>query len=315
MSRLFVAAVFVALSFAALSPVFLSAQPWAGGAFSDQSDGRTDWDRFSGTARTRFGVVPVDRIPDRIESTHPRYNPGFRFGDHGAFLGIDPEVRSSRFFTPPEISAIDASEYLGLPQRRPDDRESANTLAPAARADTSVAIRRPTNFFQRPGLMEPPSVVSEEDLNRLPVEQRWFRDIGRRPTLANLPGNPLGPGAPGSGEAFAVGGEILTAPGTAAAGPITDSAPVVHPAQARRQFEQALESQLLAAPSVHLLSPVQVSIQDGVVTVRGIVASQADKVAVGTVLLGNPAVKQVNNLITVIPRDPGDNPAPIDVKP
>ncbi len=310
---LFIVVVFVA--FFRPETVFPDAPPgWE--PFPPNPEQRTDWDRFGGTARTRFGNTPVDRFPDVIESEHPRHNPGFRLGSNNSFLGIDANVRSSRFFTPPDVKPLLPSDYLG--QRvvpRPDEDGSANTIAPVARADTSRPIQRPPNFFDRPGIMEPPAVVSEAELDRLPGQQRWFRDIGRRPTLADMPGNPtVPPDASGSGEAFAVGGELLSAPGAPGPG-IVEHSVQVNPVVARRQFEQILENQLLSASSVHLLSPVQVSYQNGVVTVRGIVASQTDKIAVGNILLQNPNVKQVNNLISVVSRDPSEDPGIIEAMP
>lgn len=87
--------------------------------------------------------------------------------------------------------------------------------------------------------------------------------------------------------------------------------------QARRRIrlqEERLEAVLLGHASIHALSPIQVSLAGTTATVRGVVADQRSRLAVGSVLLGDPAIKQVNNLTTVLSDDPNQRPEPIDAK-
>lgn len=66
-------------------------------------------------------------------------------------------------------------------------------------------------------------------------------------------------------------------------------------------IQTSLEQILLQHPGVHPLSPIQVQFRDGVATVRGIVPSQTNRIEAGRVLLSDPRVKTVANLLTVLP--------------
>ena len=70
------------------------------------------------------------------------------------------------------------------------------------------------------------------------------------------------------------------------------------PEQLQKAFREYLEAQLLRSPDVNPLSPVQVSYQNGVVTVRGVVPTPSARAAAGYILLSDPRVSKVNNLMT-----------------
>lgn len=75
------------------------------------------------------------------------------------------------------------------------------------------------------------------------------------------------------------------------------------PAEQYQLFIEELEGQLLSSPEVTPLSPVQVDFQDGVATVRGVVPTPTARMAAGKILLANPEVKRVNNLMTYVRND------------
>ncbi len=279
------------------------------------SEKQTDWDRFRGMARTRFGNRTIDGFSDPTDSKNARFGSGSQFGPNSSLWKIDAETPSSRFFTPPEIRPLLPSDFLGQRVGSPSEKDgSANTIAPAARTNSTQPIRRPKGYFDRfakPDITQPPAVVSRDELNQLPGQQRWFRDLGRST------GNQSTPNAANASGVFSVGSERLVPPTPSSSGAAvssTSQSMPVNPAVANRQFEQMLENTVLSASSVHFLSPVQIAYQNGVATVRGVVASQADKIAVGNILLQNPAVRQVNNLISVVPLDPGQNTSVIEVR-
>ena len=240
-------------------------------------DRTLDWDHFDLRSRSRF-ASPV-------------------FGD-GALEKLDSE--SIRFFGRPRLgSAVDASPPLTDQNRKPSVASvpSANIPRQVDVADPRT-VRRPTGFFQRSGVWESSGVFDEP---AAPREQRWFRE-------------PVGTPSTGVGRgAVAVGGDE-----THRATPQTELLrtpnPPSNPEQVRRRFEEKLEGMLLSDPRVHLLSPVQVSFNGGIATVRGVVPNQTHKVAVGNILLSDPAVRQVNNMISVVPLDPSRNPSPITPK-
>ncbi len=72
------------------------------------------------------------------------------------------------------------------------------------------------------------------------------------------------------------------------------------PEQMQKAFREYLEAQLLRSPDVNPLSPVQVVYQDGVATVRGVVPTPAARAAAGYILLADPRVSRVNNLMTCV---------------
>lgn len=74
-------------------------------------------------------------------------------------------------------------------------------------------------------------------------------------------------------------------------------------AEQYEMFIEELEGQLLSSPDVTPLSPVQIDFQDGVATVRGVVPTPTARVAAGKILLADPRVKRVNNLMTYIRND------------
>lgn len=295
-------------------------EPAGAEATRDSRNERTDWDRFQVESRTRFGRMPLYRMPEYLDQPDSRFGGGARFGRNNTFRGIDGDAPGSRFRQASEPEPLLPSDYLSETASRPPEPAAAPASADVA-GPQSQPIRRRPGFLQQPdrrGVFarpEPAELLSEENLGRTPLEQRWFRDIGRRNVLPGLGSVDRRTDPAQGGLAVAVGGEEMlrgTEQNAAPAQP-EPANPAVDVARQRRRFEQQLEGMLLTDASVHFLSPVQVSFQDGIATVRGVVPAHPYKVAAGNVLLTVPAVKQVNNLISVIEVDPARNPQPIEV--
>ena len=249
-------------------------------------DRALDWNRFDVRSRSRFATQI--------------------FGD-GALEKFDAE--SLRFSRSPRLGAID--DVSPEPQRGSVSIQTPRTttqpaivpVQPDIADPLSLPIRRPIGFYQRPGVLEP-STVFDEPPTATQREQRWFRESGV-----------LRGGIPEGGAGLgAVGGEepLRSAPETQVGTIRTPSTLALNPEQSRRRLEERLEGMLLSDPNVHLLSPVRFSFNGGIVTVRGVVPNQTHKVAVGNILLSDPAVRQVNNMISVVPLDPSRNPPPIE---
>ncbi len=75
------------------------------------------------------------------------------------------------------------------------------------------------------------------------------------------------------------------------------------PEEMEQIFIENLETQLLRSPDVNPLSPIQISVQNGVATVRGVVPTPSARVAAGKILLSNPGIVRVNNLMTYVRND------------
>lgn len=273
---------------------------------------------LNATTRTRFGTFSINRMPNQLDFSNSRVPSAGKFGRNKRYLGMDTQDPSFRFKPQEEPGSLNPSEFLGETASNQRERvPSANIPVRPDVAATTGQPRQPTGFFQRPGIMDPPALISGEDLIRTPGEERWFRDIGRRPGLPGL-GSPRDTVPDGFGQAFAVGGQEMLQAAEKEQGSVQDSAQspaqtqVANQVAARRRFERQLEGKLLSDPSVHFLSPVRVSFQNGIATVRGVVPDQQHKVAAGNVLLSDPSVQQVNNHISIVPLDPSQIPDPIE---
>jgi len=253
-------------------------------------DRTLDWDHFGSRSRSRFASQVFGE--DALEKLDSKSIPLFRRSRLGSVDNVPESSPLTEQNRRPTIAAV----------------PSANVPLQADVADpSSPPIRRPTGFFQRPGVLEPNGLLGEP---ATPREQRWFREPGG-------PREGAGIGVPEAGigrGAVAIGGEeaLRSAP-NAQTGTIRTPTPTpLNSEQTRRKFEEKLEGLLLSDPNVHLLSPVQVSFNGGVATVRGVVPNQSHKIAVGSILLSDPAVRQVNNMISIVPLDPSKNPPPIE---
>ncbi|MDR2117413.1 MAG: BON domain-containing protein [Planctomycetaceae bacterium] len=226
---------------------------------------------------------------------------------------------------------------------------SANipVLADTSANSSTQPVRRLPGFFERSGVMDAAELqeLSEERPIRSSTGSRWFRDIDRNndnnselPTLNQRSRNQRSPQNSGgnnyfSGNAVTVGGELLQDQQTSQQTPqsipqsqvsatetnlrtfpVDSQSAAKNQFESLRRFEQKLEGMLLSDPLIHFLSPVRVSFRNGVVSVRGIVPSKEHKIAAGNLLLKDPLVKQVNNLISIVPTDPTQIPPPIEPK-
>jgi hypothetical protein len=287
--------------------------------------------------QTRLGKVRFGEIPDTIEFDHPRFYNDFKMGRFNSWLAPKPDAINFRLRPIPEQQSTSSSDILSA--NKTNKRVvSANTtvLADASANSTSQPIRRFPGFFERDGIMD--STVSsnlpEKSLIHSSTGTRWFRDFNRNDHsglsgLSRRPQPDSGENDHFGGNAIAVGGEQLQnrqTPQQTSQPPISETEIIIRTnpvdrqtatriqAEARRHFEQKLEGMLLSHPSLHFLSPVQVSFQNGTVSVCGVVPDKNHKIAAGNLLLTDPAVKQVNNLISVVPSDPSQVVAPVEPK-
>lgn len=86
-------------------------------------------------------------------------------------------------------------------------------------------------------------------------------------------------------------------------GAISFPPPAPTPEQTQQAFQEYLEMQLLRSPDVNPLSPIEVSYQGGVATVRGVVPTPSARIKAGNILLADPRVSRVNNLMTYVRND------------
>ena len=91
--------------------------------------------------------------------------------------------------------------------------------------------------------------------------------------------------------------------------------PVRTEADDYRMYIEYLEAQLLRNPDVNPLSPIQIDYQNGVATVRGVVPTPSARVAAGKILLADPNIRQVNNMLTFVREDVPNLSAPAQVTP
>ncbi|MDR1964329.1 MAG: BON domain-containing protein [Planctomycetaceae bacterium] len=278
---------------------------------AQNTETENEWELLRTEVQTRMGKIRIGDIPDTIEFDHPRFYSDFKTGRFNRWLAPKLDAPNSRFRLVPEQIPEQKSPSDFLSAEKPDKPVvSANIPAPADTSSPSQPLRRLPGFFERPGILDSTALPEE---NR--TKPRWFRDPVSHSGLPGLnpkPQNLFG------GDAIAVGGELLqnqpapnqpTPNSPNSQNSVTETNfrtdPVVRQTvtrnQSLRHFEQKLEGMLLSDPSVHFLSPVQISFQNGIVSVRGVVTNQESKIAAGKVLLTDPAVKQVNNLISVVP--------------
>lgn len=305
------------------------------------SEQPNEWGFFRTEIQTRLGKVRFGEIPDTIEFDHPRFYNDFKMGRFNSWLGPKPDAINLRLRSIPELQSQQSSRFSDILSADKTKKRivSANTpVAPDVGATSaSQPIQRLPGFFERDGIMDS-TVLPEERPIRSFSGSRWFRDLDRN-EYSGLPGlsqrSQLNSGGNDhfGGKAITVGGELLqnqqtpqqtqqqlSQPPIAATettirtNPVDRQAVARNQAESRRHFEQKLEGMLLSHPSIHFLSPVQVSFQNGTVSVRGIVPDKDHKIAAGNILLTDPAVKQVNNLISVVPADPAQIVVPIEPK-
>jgi hypothetical protein len=298
-----------------------------------------EWEFLRTEVQTRFGKVRFDEIPDTIEFDHPRFYNDFKMGRFNSWLAPKPDALNFRLRSVPaqqsqQPTLAQSSDILSSDKTK-KRIVSANTpvSADTSATSTSQPIQHLRGFFERDGIMDS-TVLPEESLIRSSGGSRWFRDLGGNdrsgvPGLSQRSQSNSSENGYFGGKAIAVGDELLQNQQTQqqiSQQPISATATTIRnnpvdrqsaartQAEARRHFEQKLEGMLLSHPSIHFLSPVQVSFQNGIVSVRGIVPDKDHKIAAGNFLLTDPAVKQVNNLISVVPADPAQIVTPIEPK-
>ena len=130
-------------------------------------------------------------------------------------------------------------------------------------------ISPPTNF---------PSVVTPYELRPVPTDPRWFRDLA-----------PL----PQQSQRTATGSQVGYNP--LGYGMTTYTIPVDPVAEREKQLEYALAQ----SPEISFFSPFQAKIENGTATITGLVGSEQQKQAAERILLAQPGVKNVQNLLAV----------------
>lgn len=308
----------------------------------------TIFDPLQPRVRTRglFGDRELGTMPKPSDMQRTRFDSGFRFDDNGYFLGMDTN-RPGNLFRPgwanePESILNSFPENYGDSTVADPADEINRPLVGATGGSQRSPTRRPVDYYDRADVRwsdavqaaqpatEPIRTETQSAQGGPAAPSQWFRnpfDGGSRGVQPILPRRQtLPPGqAPAPGPAGAVGAvgarplsttEALDPLPATAVAPMPMS-PAEQSMQARRRIrlqEERLEAVLLGHASIHALSPIQVSLAGTTATVRGVVADQRSRLAVGSVLLGDPAIKQVNNLTTVLSDDPNQRPEPIDAK-
>jgi hypothetical protein len=301
----------------------------------------TEWDFLRTEIQTRLGKVRMDAIPDTLEFDHPRFYKDFKTGRFNTWLAHEPDAPNFRFRPIPEQQLPPLQHHSGVFSADKTEKHVVSANTPV-QADSNTnfppqPLRRLPGFFERSGIMDA-TVLPEESPVRSSGGSRWFRDFDRTARFGVSGLSPQsqqtsGGNDPFNGNAVAVGGELLqnqsmppqtpqSAPQSQVSAtetnfrlnPVDRLSATKYQAETLRRFEQKLEGMLLSHPSIHFLSPVQISFQNGVVSIRGVVSDKAQKIAAGNLILTDPAVKQVNNLISVVPADPTQMIAPIEPK-
>ncbi|MDR0338380.1 MAG: hypothetical protein LBI18_15000, partial [Planctomycetaceae bacterium] len=272
-----------------------------------ESQQPAEWDWFRTKIQTRLGKVPFGEIPDTVEFDHPRFYNDFKIGRFNTWLMFDPNAPNARFRQIPEQQSPQSQPSSNILSAEKTNKRIVSANTPV-QADTSTnfppqPVRRLPGFFERSGIMEA-TALSEENSVRSSSGSRWFRDFGRndRSGVSSLvPRSQQNFGENNNdfnGNAIPVGGELLQTP-PATSQPIqpqtqqpttsqSSMSATKNQAATLRHFEQKLEGMLLSHPSIHFLSPVQISFHNGIVVVRGVVADQKHKIAAGNFLLTDP---------------------------
>ncbi|MDR2757570.1 MAG: BON domain-containing protein [Planctomycetaceae bacterium] len=329
------------LRFYSYTIVFFLAASAVAVAQNTELEQPTDWGFLRTEVQTRLGKVRIDEIPDTIEFDHPRFYSDFKMGRFNTWLTFEPDAPNFRFRPIPEQKSQQSQYLPDVPPTEKTNKRivSANTVVSADTSTNSSTqpVHRLPGFFERSGIMDA-AMLPEESPIRTSTGSRWFRDIDRN-NYSGLSGlsqrsrTDSGGNDYFNGNAVMVGGELLQDPPipqqtlpqkTQSLVSATETGIQTVPADRQsatknqvetlRRFEQKLERMLLSHPSIHFLSPVQITFRNGVVTVRGVVPDKEHKIAAGNLLLTDPAVKQVNNLISVVPADPTQITAPIEPK-
>lgn len=274
---------------------------------------------FAGMTPLLAQSTDNSEVSDFYGNPNPRLSMTLRYDRWGYPAGIDPSAPGSRFSlsspsspgrkrvsTPNDIAVTLPSQEL--PAYHSFNRPMIGDTTPF----TPPEIKRPPSFFERVETFAAADGDTAASMESLPIlsrsRPRWFRETPQRANPYGQPPMPRDSQNTESGPAVAVGS--ARAGGGQSAMP--QNPPNISPirnmqaeqqaiADAKRRYEEKLEGMLLTNPTVHLLSPVQVSFENGIATVRGTVTNQENKVAAGNVLLTDPAVKQVNNMISVLP--------------
>lgn len=342
------------LRFLFYTVIFFSAITIVAVAQNTEPEQSDEWGILRTEIQTRLGKARFDKIPDTVEFDNPRFYYDFKMGRFNRWLAVEPNAPNLRIRPIPEQQLQQSPHFSDILPAEKNNKHivSANIPVPPDTSTNSSTqpVRRLPGFFERSGVMDATALpeLQEESPIRSSTGSRWFRDIDRNEN-SGLPGlNQRSRQVSGgndnfSGNAVAVGGELLRNQQTPqqtsqqqtlqqqTLSPVLQSQVSATEANSRnlpvdrqfatknqvemiRRFEQKLEGMLLSHPSIHFLSPVQISFRNGVVSVRGVVPNKEHKIAAGNILLTDPAVKQVNNLISIVPADPAQITAPIEPK-
>jgi hypothetical protein len=79
------------------------------------------------------------------------------------------------------------------------------------------------------------------------------------------------------------------------------------PAQSGAQVNAEMARRLKAIPGLHPANRIEVSVEAGIATLRGEVASERDRALSGELLLFEPGISEVRNALTVKPPDPSES--------
>lgn len=242
-------------------------------------------------------VYNVFDDPMLIDPLLPPPTPNSRFSQRGIFgdqdeiLGIDLNATNSRF-KPLKFnrrSAPQIAERLdSVPQISVPNFSSLNPLFKSDLAGTQSRVARTPGMLglQNDEIYQREQLQSTEiDGQKNLVSENWFRDKGNAGTSPAANNGPALPKTFGSSAT----------PNPSASGDQRGLKP-----PANRAVEEKMEEMLIQSPLVNPLSPIRITISGQTATIRGVVPSQAARTEAGRILLSNPAIRQVNNQLTVV---------------
>lgn len=291
----------------------------------------------------RFGTSSSGGYLAPSLGNNSRFNSGATFSPSGSFIGLSTNTPNSRFQSIPSQynfqSGIDYSLYRDFVAMRQADslpidpprqvQAQSPSLLPEVPRWTNAPYYASGQFdrdFSRSEQFVPDGYPTEGPLRQPAVNQQiWMRGsgpVGSVPSATNS-----GRQTPSSVEVVDLGSRMggnLSQTMESALPPVQmipigpnggSGIPLAPPQQANptASLGEYLELLLLRSPQVNPVSPIQVIFDNGTATVRGIVPTQSHRMEAGRLLLTDPRVKKVNNLLSVLPTNTTDPlPEPFD---
>lgn len=304
-------------------PMSVAAQWWGNSDFGSSSDPKVSY-------YGRFGLwiygMPFKNI---VYERTPFANAGLVRDENGFFVATDRDALGSRF-SAPYIHEIMAQEMIPEPKKEIPEIPVLVVVPPQKTLDQQVVLHqqvmsqqqvvsqkkeelsqhkpvKPLNFYERmaqqrelsrqksskipPESLGPPSQEYFHSPQQFPLQyspqQRWMRDS----VTENQSPQPFPPMAPST-----------VPPEFPLESPVTMS-PVttfwIPSRQPTRDVAEQLELALIQNMDILPLSPILVTLENSTATVRGLVATEADRTKAEQILLAHPQIQKVQNELIV----------------